>query len=804
MNNEIRKLINDFIKAIEALLLWFKTALKDLDSGEEEPLPEQVAPKVVEIPSIRPSIGEVGTVYELDLGEYSGTQPIKVEGFLYIDGHDISSEIVDGKYTSTTDGDLIWVVKASNSIEPDYTFEAQAIILKKEEPVDPIDPEEPVDPVDPVDPEEPTNGWNVSVKDNSIEILNSPFPSSPKAHAANGGIIVGEGDYQEEPPVEPEEPEEPALGWDVSVSNNEATIKSSPFPSTPKAHAANGGIIVGEGNVQVEPPVSTNSGPSVALGLNGIADWEAAQPFINVMKCSRRWEGRSATSFGQRSFNNLRDNGFLNSDGYPVAVPSDCTHVSAIILCEIATDNTSINGRYRLTWDGDADIRVGGNVRNVTSGSNWKEFDFVANGGGIVTVDVYQIRGTGGIRNIECVKNDLREIYDRGEIFRPQWMNMIKDFRVVRFMDWAATNDSTQSDWNSRTKPSYFTWAVGVPVEVMVALSNKIGVDPWFNIPHLATDDYIRKYATYVESQLNPKLRPYFEYSNEVWNWQFQQAHHAHRMGQQLFGNNVGDAWVQYYGARSSEMAMIIRDVYKNSNKKFYTVLSAHTGWVDLNSGMLNAPNWVALGGGRKAPKEYHDFYAVTGYFDGGLNNPANVEVIKQWRRQYSETEVFNRLRDQIMSSRYIKSQDINDFDALQDIWRRNKQLADSAGLGLIMYEGGSHVVPNHAAIDADPSLFDFYVRFHYSEQMGELYREIMKRFKDSGGIFFNVFVEMTRPGRHGIWGATRYVGDNNPRWNAVVQYNRTVPGPAGRDESDFIGWLDGSTWTPPTPPQLN
>ncbi len=44
-------------------------------------------------------------------------------------------------------------------------------------------------------------------------------------------------------------------------------------------------------------------------------------------------------------------------------------------------------------------------------------------------------------------------------------------------------------------------------LETMIKLSNYIGADPYFNIPHLATDDYIRNFALLIKSKLRPDLR---------------------------------------------------------------------------------------------------------------------------------------------------------------------------------------------------------------------------------------------------------------------------------------------------------
>jgi hypothetical protein len=46
----------------------------------------------------------------------------------------------------------------------------------------------------------------------------------------------------------------------------------------------------------------------------------------------------------------------------------------------------------------------------------------------------------------------------------------------------------------------------------MVELANKTGSNPWFKMPHDATDDYIQKFATYVCNHLDPRLIASVEY----------------------------------------------------------------------------------------------------------------------------------------------------------------------------------------------------------------------------------------------------------------------------------------------------
>jgi hypothetical protein len=43
-------------------------------------------------------------------------------------------------------------------------------------------------------------------------------------------------------------------------------------------------------------------------------------------------------------------------------------------------------------------------------------------------------------------------------------------------------------------------------------------MEGWFCIPFKADDDYVRKYAEYLKTNLREDIKIYVEYSNEVWN----------------------------------------------------------------------------------------------------------------------------------------------------------------------------------------------------------------------------------------------------------------------------------------------
>jgi len=102
---------------------------------------------------------------------------------------------------------------------------------------------------------------------------------------------------------------------------------------------------------------------------------------------------------------------------------------------------------------------------------------------------------------------------------------------VLRFMDWNRTNDQVAGSWATRAQPNVAPGDRGVAYEWQIDLCNRAHVDYWINVPTLADDDHVTKLAQLIQQKLDPSLRIYIEYSNEVWNGGFPQATYADNQG---------------------------------------------------------------------------------------------------------------------------------------------------------------------------------------------------------------------------------------------------------------------------------
>lgn len=543
-------------------------------------------------------------------------------------------------------------------------------------------------------------------------------------------------------------------------------------------------------------PVSGVAEVSVpmAIGLAEITDWSVQQPFLDVMKTARPWIGHKPGQWGGVEYDDLADAGYLDAAGWPMHIPDTLGSIGTLILTDLPEQAVSLAGRYRLTFLGQGIVEVSGRVGNVRYGKGQVLFDFTP-GQGQVNIKIQRKRGGKAgdyVRDIAVVKLEHVDAYEAGEIFNPNWLARLEGFKVLRFMDWMKTNNSTQTTWSNRPKISDFTWGIkGVPLEIMLALSIRTGTDPWFNTPHLADNDYVTRFATLTRDGLPPERTAYVEFSNEVWNWQFGQTAWADAAARAEWG--ARDAGVQFYGVRAAEVANLWAGIYgteeQATGRRLINVISTQTGWLGLEELALNAPDRPA---GTPAPAEAFQAYAVTGYFGHVLGTEPRRELVHKWIGESRDIAKQNGRNSGFSGEALLTYVTAHQYDfattqaalelvdgsisgdpgdtlkgLLEEVLPYHADVAQKYRLDLIMYEGGSHVVGIGSAVD-DPVLTAFFSHFNYTPEMGELYTRLIHGWRDLGGQLFNVYADVSRPSKWGSWGALRFLADSNPRWDAI------------------------------------
>ena len=566
---------------------------------------------------------------------------------------------------------------------------------------------------------------------------------------------------------------------------------------------------------------------AMAFGLRGIVDWSVQQPFLDVFKTARPWHAHTESKWGAYRADDLEAMGVLDANGWVTEMPNGVSQIQAFILTEMPVEAQYTGGTYRLSFDGEGDITVFG-AEMVSRADGEILFDYRPTGNGMVAISINSTdpQNTGNyLRNIEVVKQEHIQAHEAGALFNPLWLDIIDDAHALRFMDWQGTNDSTVRTWSERPQEGNYTYNKGVPVEVMVELANTTGTEPWFNIPWHADATYIREFATYVRDNLNPDLRAHIELSNEVWNWMFDQAQDASEAAQERFGQDLGNGWMQEYGARSAEMARILDQVYDGSEDQLVKVVSTHTYWPGLEKAILGAPDWEAQSPENDAPYLSFDTYAITGYFGNSLGTDTKAGTVLDWISQ-SESEARQEASAQgltgaaanayvaeyrfdlaeALAVRELRDGSVtgNADDSLQglfELFRYHKSVADAHGLDLVMYEGGTHVVGIGHWVNNE-TLTEFFTHLNYSDGMGQLYTELLEGWEAAGGTLFNAFVDVSEPSKWGSWGAMRHLEDSTARHDAVVDFMESHPAPAHMKDGVWAStpWELDPVQTPSTP----
>ncbi|HEY9609896.1 cellulose-binding protein [Allocoleopsis sp.] len=529
-------------------------------------------------------------------------------------------------------------------------------------------------------------------------------------------------------------------------------------------------------------PKNLMTNRSLGMGLNGLADYSTQLPFLDAFRTARPWY--TSCAYGDPSCEGKGDSNAevkldLDEQGWVKSLPqpgsgASYTRVGTLLYRDIP--GAFPTGRYVVLYDGEGKLIYEFESKKIEEESKpGRDVINVAGGGAGISIHITETdpNKTGNyIRNIRVVPEQYEKTFAT-QIFNPVWLEKIKGFQAVRFMDWMGTNNSTQKNWEDRPKLTDYTWqSNGAPIEVMVALANRIKADAWFNMPHMATDDYIKNFAEYVKKHLDPGLKAYVEYSNEVWNWQFQQSHYASEQGKARWGQDLGDAWMQYNGMRAAQVCDIWKkEVFKEASNRVFCVIGTQVAWKGLEESVLNAPKWVAEG---NEPPYKHgiDGLAITGYFSGSLGQPENLDTVLNWRSDPDGGfgKAFKQLREGTL---------LQGGDTIPDtisLFEYHSKVAKEKGLQLVAYEGGSHIVGMGGGQDNE-KLTEFLIAINKHPEMYNIYTMLLNGWKKNGGTLFNHFVDVGQPSKWGSWGALHSLNEKgSPRYNALIDFMKNNP----------------------------
>jgi hypothetical protein len=475
---------------------------------------------------------------------------------------------------------------------------------------------------------------------------------------------------------------------------------------------------------------TTRAYAPLGMNLAGINDGSSEMDFIDLFKAARPWLTQNADGSGEY------DTGYgdqipADANGYPVQVPFVAAGqggqptVPQRVHTVIIGGQAMPTGDYTFSFDGQGELTL-----IVYGGTGSQEFVLTSGGSHKITIaepkadfamTISRTQSGNPLRNFKLLLPGYTQAQAEQNPFHPAVLERLAGMQVLRFMDWGFTNNNPTQHWADRTTPSSYTQArlQGAALEYMIMLANRLRIDPWICIPHMADDDYIQKAAALVAARLDPSLKVYVEYSNEVWNGIFDQAIYADQHGGTRF---IASRFYKVF------------DIFDQTlgDERVVNVVAGFGADPQYNAQLLDYQSDPAVNPtGRRA-----EALAVAPYFGYDLAN----ETYSNNEDRYMTVEgLLDRLETTVR-------------DNFLAITQQNKEVTDQRGVRLVAYEGGQHLVGVYEATN-NALLSELLIGANRHPRMEQIYTDMFSEWGRLVNDVFSVFSYIQQPSKWGSWG---------------------------------------------------
>jgi hypothetical protein len=589
-------------------------------------------------------------------------------------------------------------------------------------------------------------------------------------------------------------------------------------------------------------PLNPATLPQVGYHLGGIAYWDTPY-FANALWNSNGWIEFEDFQWGAGipHWNNPQ----FDANGYPRYLnPGKKLRAITYALhgdygnrpAHWPRRTLPAEGKVVLAWKGDADIRLNRSSDYLADESSGPETGRLADGrrvyryrdGAYVQyLEIHDI-GTSPVTGIQVWLSDPDDPMNvslEGRVFHPLLLRRLAeaDWGFIRFMNWQETNANPQRDWSDRRPPTHFTQtgtlhprppATGSPgnrgsgcaIELLPMLCNTARKDLWICIPHLATDDAVRRTARLIRfgsdgtdpystptltpayPPLDPDLRVYVEYSNEIWSngYSFPQGDWAQEQAAAL-----GITKAQFNARRFCRVWRIFEEEFgADAAARLVRVAALFTAADWYSRPFLRE---MADFGASLDPPLEPDVVAVTTYFGngiqewaferartradggdrwfltpetfdagGGTMRPVSIPPDSSyWNSRALERhlgETFTEWKYRLLSgdAREGAGPDATGIGGGFDLWVRElAQTTFTRPKPIIAYEGGPSLYTDHhdGGDPRDDGLTTFMEALNRRARFQEVYRIHLNMAKSKGLRTHVMFTDCSPFGKYGQWG---------------------------------------------------
>lgn len=485
--------------------------------------------------------------------------------------------------------------------------------------------------------------------------------------------------------------------------------------------------------------------------------------------------------------------------GYPFRLDSEYQNIIALTLRDLCFHGT--NGDYVVLYDGngtldfgmDATItsrrkgRVDINVQLTCDPSCWfdkADWEPYCTDNGL-SIQWTALDENDPIRNIRILLPHFESTYMQ-QPFHPLFLRDTQRYQTLRFMDFHETNSwpvNATPSWDYRTKPIDRTQSNhgsgGAALEYSILLSNTLGANAWYCVPHAADDGYVEAMAEFVLTGLDQRhdTQVFVEYSNEVWNSFFPAGQYATVQGAKLaahggcllYGELCNRA--RWNAQRTQEISRIWRSVAA----RLYDAGMLQANWagegrikVVLGAWTLMADEWAQEMLEWNNTADWVDFIGVTGYLSSDVDDSWAI---------FSADEVIDALWT---SASALANATSDSLTKVSSLLKESYQFDDGHFVDLITYEAGPGLV-EPGVIEggaANGHITEVLIEAARSDAMADLYTFYLDTFAQKYGLAnsstpFMAFASTGPYSKYGTWGHQEYSGQwpPAPKWRAVQDF---------------------------------